>query len=179
MYASLGLKEYLSFNTTDSFGRVDAVIKQYYPVGKKSSFSLMAKAGGNLHGDMPLFAGYSLGGMRSMRGYRQGEAGRGLGLVMGTAEFRTPIPFMDKITKNKFFNDIRIAAFADAGRIFQESPINDVYDYPAYGISVGGGLRINIPGLGPVKLDWGYPLTSVGAGRDQKIRFLFDIGEMY
>lgn len=179
MYASLGLKEYLSFNTTDSFGRVDAVIKQYYPVGKKSSFSLMAKAGGNLHGDMPLFAGYSLGGMRSMRGYRQGEAGRGLGLVMGTAEFRTPIPFMDRITKNKFFNDIRIAAFADAGRIFQESPINDVYDYPGYGISVGAGLRINIPGLGPVKLDWGYPLTSVGAGRDQKIRFLFDIGEMY
>lgn len=179
MYASLGLKEYLSFNTTDSFGRVDAVMKQYYPIGKKSSFSLMAKAGGNLHGDMPLYAGYALGGIRSMRGFRQGEAGRGLGLVMGTAEFKTPIPLMDKITKNQFFNDIRVVAFADAGRIFKESPINDVYDYPGYGISVGAGLRVNIPGLGPVKLDWGYPLTNVGAGRDKRMRFLFDIGEMY
>ncbi len=175
-YSSIGIKEYIG---SDFFGRADAVVKQYFPVGKKSSFSLMAKAGGNLHGDMPLFAGYSLGGIRSLRGYKQGEGGRGLGLVMGTAEFKTPVPFMDKVTTNNFFNDIRLVAFADAGKLFKESVVNDVYKYPGYGISTGFGVRVNIPGLGPIKLDWGYPLTNMGPGRDKRLRFLFDIGEIY
>jgi outer membrane protein insertion porin family len=180
VYASLGAKEFLHVGgEAGSFGRVEGTIQRYFPVGEKSTVALMAKAGVNPCGNAPLFAQYSLGGIRSVRGFRQTEAGNGNGMMMATAEFRTPIPGLDKITDNSFLNDMRLVSFLDAGRVFQNNIINDVYHYPGYGISAGFGLRIYIPGLGPIKLDYGYPLTTMGGGRSHAGRFLFDVGEMY
>lgn len=181
VYASLGAKEYMNVGGGDagSFGRVEGTIQKYFPVGEKSTVAIMGKAGVNPWGNAPYFAQYNLGGIRSVRGFRQTEAGNGNGMMMATAEFRTPVPLMDKITQNTFFNDMRLVAFVDAGRVFQENIINTVYDYPGYGISTGLGLRIYIPGLGPIKLDYGFPLTNIGGGRNNTGRFLFDVGEMY
>ena len=178
--ASLSAKEALSFGgSSGSFGKIEGNIQKYHPVGEKSTLALMAKMGTNYHGDAPYFSQYHLGGMRSMRGFTQGAAGNGSGMMMATAEFRTPIPFMSKITENTFFNDMRLVAFMDAGKIINPNVVDDVYKYPGYGISAGLGLRIYIPGLGPIKLDYGYPLSALGGGRAKTGRFLFDIGEMY
>lgn len=180
VYASIMEKEMMNVGgASGSFGKVEATIQKYYPVGQKSTVALMGKMGTNIHGNAPLFAQYNLGGIRSIRGFRQTEAGNGNGMMMATAEFRTPIPLMDKITKNGFFNDIRLVAFLDAGQVMQKNIVNDIYNYPGYGISTGLGLRIYIPGVGPIKLDYGFPLTNVGAGNSRSGRFLFDIGEMY
>ncbi|MEI8377837.1 MAG: BamA/TamA family outer membrane protein [bacterium] len=178
--ASLSAKESLAISgDSGSFGKVEGSFQKYHPVGEKSTFALMGKVGTNFHGDAPYFAQYHLGGMRSMRGFSQGAAGNGKGIMMATAEFRTPIPFMDKITENTFFNDMRLVAFMDAGKVISPNIVDDVYKYPGYGISAGLGLRIYIPGLGPIKLDYGYPLSALGGGRAKTGRFLFDIGEVY
>jgi len=178
--ASLSVKESLAISGgSSSFGKIEGNIQKYYPVGEKSTVALMSKVGTNFHGDAPYFAQYHLGGMRSMRGFTQGAAGNGMGMMMATAEFRTPVPFMSKITENTFFNDMRLVAFLDAGKVINPNVVDDVYKYPGYGISTGLGLRIYIPGLGPIKLDYGYPLSALGGGQAKTGRFLFDIGEMY
>ena len=140
---------------------------------------MAARGGGKLHGDMPEFAAFALGGPYSIRGFNISEVGTGNGFMMGTAEFRTPIPFMDRLTTNTFLNNVRLAAFVDAGTIFGDSLTNKLYDRPGYAITAGVGLRVFIPGLGPINLDYAIPFTNTG-GKDRSNGFFtFGMGEMY
>ncbi len=163
----------------DTFGKLHGMIRKFMPVAKKSSFVVTARAGGKVHGDMPDFAGFSLGGPYSIRGFNISEVGVGDGFMLGSAEFRTPIPFIDRLTSNSFLNNLRLAAFVDAGTLFNKTIGSKIYDKPGYGISAGVGLRVFIPGIGPINLDYGIPLTNT-AGIDRKSGFFtFGMGEMY
>ncbi len=163
----------------ETFGKLHGMMRRFVPVGKKSTFVVTAKAGGKLHGDMPDFAGYALGGPYTIRGFNISEVGVGDGYMMGSAEMRVPIPFIDRLTSNSFLNNLRLAAFVDAGTLFNKTIGTDVYDKPGYAISAGVGLRIFIPGLGPINLDYGLPITNT-AGADRKNGFFtFGMGEMY
>lgn len=176
--ARLSLEESIGFGT-DSFGKLHGVLKKFIPVGRKSTLVIAARGGGKLHGDMPEFAAYALGGPYSVRGFNISEVGTGTGFMMGTAEFRTPIPFMDRLTTNTFLNNIRVAVFMDAGKLFGQTLTNELYDRPGYAITAGVGLRVFIPGLGPINLDYGIPFTNTG-GKDRSNGFFtFGMGEMY
>lgn len=176
--ARLSLEESIGFGT-DSFGKLHGVLKKFIPVGRKSTLVIAARGGGKLHGDMPEFAAYALGGPYSVRGFNISEVGTGTGFMMGTAEFRTPIPFMDRLTTNTFLNNVRVAVFMDAGKLFGQTLTNELYDRPGYAITAGVGLRVFIPGLGPINLDYGIPFTNTG-GKDRSNGFFtFGMGEMY
>lgn len=176
--ARISLEENIGIGA-DSFGKLHGMIRKFTPVGKKSSFVLTAKAGGNLHGDMPEFASFALGGPYTIRGFNISEVGVGDGFMMGSAEARVPIPFIDRLTSNSFLNNLRLAAFVDAGTLFSDSIGSKVYDKPGYAITAGVGLRVFIPGLGPINLDYGIPLTNT-CGMDRKSGFFtFGMGEMY
>ena len=176
--ARVTLEENLGL-TGETFGKVHGMIKKFTPIGKKSSFVLTGRAGGKLHGDMPDFAAFALGGPYTLRGFNISEVGVGDGYMLGSAEYRVPIPFIDRLTSNTFLNNLRIAAFVDGGTLFGKTIGSQVYDKPGYAISAGVGLRIFIPGLGPINLDYGIPLTNT-AGADRKNGFFtFGMGEMY
>ncbi len=176
--ARISLEESIGFGA-DSFGKLYGMLKKFVPVGRKSTLVLAARAGGKIHGDMPEFAAFALGGPYSIRGFNISEVGTGNGFMMGTAEFRTPIPFMDRLTTNTFLNNVRLAAFMDAGTIFGDTITNKLYDRPGYAITAGVGLRIFIPGLGPINLDYAIPFTNTG-GKDRSNGFFtFGMGEMY
>lgn len=177
--ASLSFDE--NINITDfgnTFGRLNGVIKKFIPVGRKSSFVLTAKAGGKIHGTMPEFAAYRMGGPYSVRGFNISEVGTGTGFVMGSAEVRVPIPFIDRLTTNSFLNNIRIAGFLDAGKIFSSTLTDTLYDRPGYAVSAGVGLRVFIPGLGPVSFDYGIPITNTKGLRRSGGFFTFGMGDM-
>lgn len=176
--ARISLEENLGISG-ETFGKLHGMIRRFTPVGKKSSFVFTAKAGGKLHGDMPDFAGFALGGPYTIRGFNISEVGVGDGYMMGSAEMRVPIPFIDRLTSNSFLNNLRLAAFVDAGTLFNKTIGTEVYDKPGYAISAGVGLRIFIPGLGPINLDYGIPITNT-AGTDRSHGFFtFGMGEMY
>ncbi|EKE03031.1 MAG: Surface antigen [uncultured bacterium] len=178
-YASTSFKESLAVGgNTGSFGKATATVRKFYPVGEKSTFTYGGKIGTQVMGDLPEFASFRLGGATTVRGFREGDVGNGRGFMLATAEFRTPIPFIDQITDINFFRDMRAAFFMDAGSVFRETLTNEIFNRPGYGISVGTGLRVNVPGLGPIRVDYGYPLTYVGAG-NKKGRFTFGFGERY
>ena len=164
---------------TKSFGKLHGSLKRFIPLGKKSSVVLTARAGGKIHGTMPEFANYSLGGPYTIRGFNISEVGVGDGYMLGSAEVRVPIPFIDRLTSNTFLNNLRIAGFVDAGTLFNRSIGSKVYDKPGHAISAGVGLRIFIPGLGPINLDYGIPLTNTHAVNRKGGFFTFGMGEMY
>lgn len=176
--ARITLEENLGISG-ETFGKLHGMIRKFAPVGKKSSIVLTAKAGGKLHGDIPEFANFALGGPYTIRGFNISEVGVGEGYMMGSAEYRLPIPFIDRLTSNSFLNNLRLAAFVDAGTLFNKSIGTEVYNKPGYAITAGVGLRVFIPGLGPINLDYGLPLTNT-MGVDRKSGFFtFGMGEMY
>lgn len=170
-----------AFGLTDfskSHGKVMASIKKYMPVGKKSAFTVAARGGGKLYGDMPEVMGYRLGGPYTVRGYQMSGVGTGNGFVMASAEFLTPIPFVDKIKQARFLDNVRLAAFMDAGQILGGSTTNKIYDRPLSAITAGVGIRLFIPGVGPLSVDYGIPLVNRGKGGSSGA-ITFGVGEYF
>ena len=177
--ASIRFDQNIGLDEIDNtHGKITASIKKYYPVMKKSSFSLTGRAGGRLYGDMPEVMAYRLGGPYTVRGFRMSEVGTGDGFMMASAELLTPLLFLDRIEKIKFLDNVRLAFFADAGKMFSQSVSDRMYNRPGEAISVGVGVRVFVPGIGPLSVDWGYPLTNVGAG-NKRGAFTFGVGEFY
>ena len=116
---------------------------------------------------VPLFDRWYLGGANTMRGYkfrhvgprdRFGEPIGGNTYVFGTIEYSLPI-----------IERLRFAVFYDIGNVYRGS-----WDYSHlrdFNDNWGVGLRINIPQLGPLRLDYGVPIThgaeNSGSGRFQ------------
>ena len=160
----------------NSYGKLTGSIKKYVPVGKKSSLSFMARAGGKTWGEMPEVMSYRLGGPYSIRGFRMSGVGTGDSFVMGSMELATPIPLVDRL-KMKFLDNVRMTYFVDAGKIFNPTATDIIYDRPMQAIVAGLGLKVYIPGMGPLSVDYGVPLTNPGAS-GSKGYFTFGVGDM-
>lgn len=164
-------------------GKLSGSIKQYVPIAKKSSLSFMARAGGRIHGDnMPEVMAYRLGGPYSVRGFKMSGVGTGDAFVMGSVEFATPIPFIDRTRlahgkMGNFLNNIRLTAFVDAGKVFDGTVASTLYDRPMYGVAAGVGLKLYVPGMGPISVDYGIPFTPVGSNGSKNGYFTFGVGD--
>jgi outer membrane protein insertion porin family len=116
---------------------------------------------------VPLFDRYFLGGVTSLRGYRYRQVGPkdiatgepigGDTFFMGSAEYSIPI-----------IERLRLALFYDIGNVY-----TDAYDFnfKDYLDNWGVGVRLNIPRLGPLRLDYGIPITHPGANGSGKFQF--------
>ena len=104
---------------------------------------------------VPIFERQFLGGANNLRGFEyrnvgpkdeNGEPIGGNTLGWITAELTFPI-----VAK------IRGAVFADAGFVNPDS-----WDYSSsdYNADIGLGVRVNLPLVGPVKIDYGIPITT-------------------
>jgi len=128
-----------------------------------------------------LFDRFFLGGMYTLRGYRFREVGpydsRGQEPIGGrtfwfaAAEYSVPI-----------IERLRIAVFYDIGNVYPYSYSFDTlpdnygpYRYGLYSDNVGVGIRFNIPMLGPLRLDYAWPLTHDDYTGDSG-RFQFGVG---
>lgn len=177
MLANIKFEENLGLGG-NTHGKLTGMVKQYVPVASKSVFSLTAKAGGNIHGDMPEVMAYRLGGPYTIRGYKMSGVGTGDAFVMGSAELNTPFLFLDRIKKVPFFDNLKLSFFVDAGKIFNPTISDIIYDRPMEAISAGVGVKVYIPGVGPLSVDYGIPLTRSGANGNKNGYFTFGIGDM-
>ncbi len=181
--ANIRFDENIGLNGFDkTHGKLSGSIKRYIPIAKKSSLSIMARAGGAIHGDVPEVMAYRLGGPYSVRGFKMSAVGTGNAFVMGSVEFATPIPFIDRtrLSRGKmgsFLNNIRLTAFVDAGKVFDKTIASKLYDRPMYGIAAGVGVKLYIPGMGPISIDYGIPFTPVGSNGSKHGYFTFGAGD--
>jgi len=121
-----------------------------------------------LNGNVPFYDAYYLGGLYSLRGFKfrnvaprdpayfpgnpagiPNEPIGGDSMWFGSVEYSIPIVEKDGGV------GVRIATFLDAGSVGAgTTSFSGNFDD-----DVGLGLRINIPHMGPLRLDYGYPLT--------------------
>ncbi len=125
---------------------------------------------------VPLFDRFFLGGINSLRGFRYHDVGPheddepigGKTMWLGTIEYSLPVvPSLERL---------RFAVFYDIGNVYE-----DAYSFTRrpeqrlYNDNWGVGIRLNIPRLGPLRLDYGIPIThdrdASGTGR-----FQFSVG---
>lgn len=163
-------------NFNNTHGKLSGSVTKFFPVLKKSSISLTGKAGIKVHGDnMPEVLAYRLGGPYSIRGFRMHGVGAGDSFIMGSAEFATPLPLSDRLNW-EFIKKTRLTFFVDAGKVFDPVSSNILYDRPLHAITAGIGLRVYIPGIGPMSIDYGLPLINPGEYGSEHGYFTFGAG---
>lgn len=131
--------------------------------------------------NVPLFDRFFLGGISSLRGFRYHDVGpheEGTGghsepvggntMWFGTFEYSLPVvPTLERL---------RFAVFYDIGNVYR-----DAYSFTRtsgqkfYNDNWGVGIRLNIPRLGPLRLDYGIPITHDDES-DGRGRFQFSVG---
>ena len=159
-------------------GRLTGMAKKFIPIAKKSSVTLTGVGGLKIHGsDMPEVMAYRLGGPYTIRGYKVNGVGTGTSFIMGSAELATPIPFVDRLKVN-FLQNLRLTFWVDAGRVFDPTIASTLYDRPIQAITAGIGLKINMPGIGPLSVDYGFPITNPGPNGSPHGYFTFGVGDM-
>lgn len=160
-----------------SYGTASANLRKYIKIRDGITLALNAQGGQALMGDMPEFNMFRMGGAYSVRGFQEGGLGIGSGYLMSSAEVRTKLPFItEKLQKIPVLNSLSAAGFVDAGTLLKESSMNTLFDRPGMGASMGMGLRINMPGLGPIRIDYAVPFLGKG---DYDQRWSFGIGEKF
>lgn len=128
---------------------------------------------------VPFFDQFYLGGMDTLRGFRYRQVGPvelgsdgtferigGNTYWFGSAEYSVPI-----------IDFLRFAVFYDVGMVYADSWSFDTKNNKTgfYNDDWGVGIRLNIPRIGPLRLDYGIPIKSDplngGSGR-----FNFSVG---
>ena len=119
-------------------------------------------------GDVPFYDRFFLGGLYSMRGYKfrnvaPRDPGYGTVLYQNTAnepiggdnDWFGSLEYSLPIFEKDGGVSLRFAIFYDIGAVGTSAyKFNTMYDDDA-----GAGIRLNIPHLGPLRLDYGVPIT--------------------
>jgi len=123
--------------------------------------------------DTPVFERYFAGGFQSFRGFafrgvtpRAGGPGDNISIgantqLLGTAEYRIPVTADEMVS---------MVAFTDFGTVENDFNVDN------FRVTVGVGLRVVVPAMGPVPLafDFGFPIKS--AEFDDERIFSFYVG---
>lgn len=124
---------------------------------------------------VPLFDRYFLGGLYSLRGFNYRKVGpvdsRGEPLGGGTYWFGSAeysIPLIERL---------RLAAFYDIGMVYQDAYSFDITGRQQhwYNDNWGVGIRLNLP-IGPIRLDYAFPITAEDYNDTNGGRFQFGVG---
>jgi outer membrane protein insertion porin family len=120
--------------------------------------------------DTPIYEKFYAGGFQSFRGFafrgvtplENGVEVGGQFQLLGTAEYMLPV------TANEM---IKVVGFTDFGTVEEDVTLDN------FRLSVGTGLRIQVPGMGPVPiaLDWAVPVMKTDFDREQLFSFYIGI----
>jgi len=165
--------------STLQYYKLRYVHDRYFPLTRRFAFRARGELGyGGGYGDtgdLPFFANFFAGGIRSVRGYEtyslgpRDSNGRPLGgafLVTGGLELIFPPPF------GQAAQTMRLSAFVDAGNVFRNA---GEFDAAELRYSVGVTLQWMSP-LGPLAFSLAAPLNARSGDDTQAFQFTFGRG---
>lgn len=120
--------------------------------------------------DTPIFERYYAGGYSSFRGFDfRGVSPKVNGVEVG-GQFQAlgSVQYLVPITADETFS---MVAFTDFGTVEPEVGLD------AFRVTVGGGIRLKIPAMGPVPMafDWAVPILSEPTDEEQLFAFYVGI----
>jgi outer membrane protein insertion porin family len=156
------------------FYRLQLRGSQYWPLMWDSVLEGRIRTGWvNAYGDsskVPIFERFFAGGARTIRGYDERKVGPldqvtgdpigGEALFVGNIEYTIPV-----------IEFVKFATFFDIGNVWA-----DVEDFGTGELKMGAGvgLRVKTP-IGPVQLDYGYPLSEEEGEEERSGKFYFSV----
>ncbi|MBD3427212.1 MAG: outer membrane protein assembly factor BamA [Candidatus Omnitrophica bacterium] len=138
-------------------------ISWYHSIIEQVVLELRLRGGGvEPYGDsdeVPIYERFFAGGATTIRGYKQRGVGPrdkgtnaalgGRALLIGNAEVTFPI----------WKNLVKGAVFYDIGNVWEKFDFSGTKDDTGFKSGTGVGVRVKTP-IGPVKLDYGFPLSD-------------------
>jgi outer membrane protein insertion porin family len=158
-----------------NFPRLEVEGRQYFTtyqrVDGQGKHTLMLRGQASWSGnDTPIFERFFAGGFQTFRGFafrgvspvQENVYTGGNFMVLGGAEYMLPV------TANEM---VKVVGFTDFGTI------NDQVSLSNFRLSVGGGLRITVPAMGPVPiaLDLAVPLMKDATDIQQVFAFYIGV----
>lgn len=161
-----------------SYSTVSTNLRKFTKLREGVVLALNAQAGTNALGDVPTFNMFRMGGSYSVRGFQEGGLGVGNGFLLGSAELRTKVPLWGKLKEIPVINSMTTAFFVDAGQLVEQATLTGGdFEQDGFGASIGAGLRFNIPGVGPIRVDYALPVA--GGNSNYYRRFNFGVGQKF
>lgn len=162
------------FGGDKDFLRLTGRFSHDIPVFLNSVLEFRAQAGlMDAYGDsseVPIYERYFAGGSSSIRGYQERKVGPidpvsedpigGEAMLVGNIEFTKPL-----------FEYIKGAVFYDVGNVW--SRVED-FGSGNFKSGIGVGVRIKTP-IGPIRLDYGYPLNKEPGEEKKEGQFYFSM----
>ena len=174
-----GEGHYLEFGVEQGFNefnytRLEAEGRQYFTTYRRADgggrHTVTLRGQVNWTGDdTPIFEKYYAGGFQTFRGFRfrgvspvesNVEVG-GNWMLLGGAEYMLPV------TANEM---IKAVAFTDFGTVDQKVSLDN------FRLSVGAGLRVTVPAMGPVPIALDFAVPILHESYDQTQIFSFYVG---
>jgi len=166
--------EYAGLGGDIGYTKITGSTGWYFPLFWETAFFAHAGAGWVREASdkiLPDYEKFYLGGIRTVRGYDwhdislydQNGAKVG-GEKMVQFNFEYTFPLLKKVGMVGL-------VFFDAGNVYGSGDDYNIFDLYA---GAGGGVRWNSP-MGPIRLEWGYPLNP-GPDMRQTARFEFGMG---
>lgn len=163
-----GDKDFLKYFTRISF---------YFPVINKSVIELRLRGGfADPFSDttkVPIYERFFAGGASTIRGYRERKVGPvdsdgdplgGEAMFIGNIEYTYPLA-----------DFLKVASFFDSGNVWSKN--SDFFKGNLYS-SIGLGLRVKTP-IGPVSVDYGWPLDTEPGEEGKEGRFHFNVSRAF
>ena len=159
------LFEYSGLGGDIGFTKIVGDTGWYFPLFWETSFFAHARGGWVREASnkiLPDYEKFYLGGIRSVRGYdwqdisiRDADGIKIGGEKMAQVNFEYIFPLLKKA-------GVTGVVFFDAGNVYASDEVYDITDLFA---GAGGGIRWNSP-MGPIRLEWGYPINPDPGMRD-------------
>jgi outer membrane protein insertion porin family len=159
---------------TKDFYRIQGSGSYYIPLAYNSVLELSMRAGiVNEFGDsekVPIFERFFAGGAKSIRGYNERKVGPvdsvtedpigGEALIVSNVEVTVPL-----------LDFLKLATFFDVGNVWASSD-----DFASGNLKAGTGMgfRVKTP-IGPINLDYGYPLNDEPGEESRSGKFYFSV----
>ncbi|MCA9400477.1 MAG: outer membrane protein assembly factor BamA [Candidatus Omnitrophica bacterium] len=157
------------------FIRSESSASYYVPLKFKSVIEFKLRAGVvDAYGDsyeVPIFERFFVGGARTIRGYEERQVGPldpntndpvgGESMFVGNIEYTIPL-----------IEYVKLAAFFDTGNVWVD--VNDFGMKGSLKSGTGVGLRVKTP-IGPINLDYGYPLNDEPGEDKRSGKFYFSV----